>query len=83
MELNQILSELNEIFIDILDNDHIVLNMSSNSKQIDEWDSLNNMQLVVAIEKRYKIKFTANEIQGWNSIGDMCESIQRKKQKHL
>jgi acyl carrier protein len=79
MDLNQILTELNTIFTDVLDNDDIQLNMQTTANDIDEWDSLNHIQLVVAIEKYFKLRFTSAEIQGWKNVGEICTMIQAKK----
>jgi acyl carrier protein len=79
MGSNGILSELNDIFIDVLDNDNIVLTENSSAKEIDEWDSLSHIQLVVAIEKKYKIRFSPAEILKWKKVGDIVESIEQKK----
>ncbi|MCX6198748.1 MAG: acyl carrier protein [Bacteroidetes bacterium] len=81
MEQKEILLQLNQIFSDILDNTSIVITEISRAKDIEEWDSLNNIQLVVAIEKHFKIKFTTLEIQNWKNVGEMCHSIQKRLQK--
>lgn len=78
MTKEEVLKKVNEIFIDILDNEDIVLNDSSKAEDIEEWDSLSHIQLVVAIEKKFKIKFSTQEIQGWKNIGSVCESILNK-----
>ncbi len=73
-----ILREVTKIFVDILDNEEIVLNESTQATDVDEWDSLNHIQLVVAIEKYFKIRFTSKEIQSWNNVGEMIESIRKR-----
>ena len=80
MEASQILKEVNAIFIEVLDNPDIVLTSESSAKTIDEWDSLNHILLVVAIEKHFKIKFTTAEIQGWANAGELCNTIFNKIQ---
>lgn len=78
MNQQTILSELTEIFSDILDIDHLVLSTETHAGDIEEWDSLSHIQLIVAIEKHYKIKFTSLEIQAWKNVGDMVSLILQK-----
>ncbi len=81
MEQTEILLQLNQIFRDVLDNSSLEVTQISTAKDIEEWDSLNNIQLVVAIEKHFKIKFTTLEIQNWKNVSEMCHSIQKKISK--
>ena len=78
MEQQQILEKLNEIFVDVLDNEDIKLTETTTAADIEEWDSLYHIQLVVAIEKHFKIKFTASEIQSWKNVGDMTNAVKSK-----
>lgn len=78
MDRKEILSQINEIFIDTLDNEEIVINESTQASDVDDWDSLTHIMLVVAIEKHFKIKFTAAEIQSWKNVGEMMNCIQEK-----
>ncbi len=78
MEKNEVLKRVNEVFIDILDNENIVLNNLTTANDIEEWDSLAHIQLVVAIEKNFKIRFTSKEIQSWDNIGEMADCIHGK-----
>jgi len=78
MERSEILKKINEVFIDNLDNDDIVLTESSTADDIEEWDSLTHVQLVVAVEKKLNIRFNAKEIQSWKNVGEMIDSISTK-----
>lgn len=75
IEREEIISKLNEIFEDIIDEGTVSLSETSTSKDVDGWDSLTNIQLVVAIEKKYNIRFTSDEIMSWKNVGEMIDCI--------
>lgn len=78
MDRNELLTQINTIFKDILDDEEVVVNETSTANDVDDWDSLTHIQLVVAIEKHFKIRFTSKEIQSWKNVGEMLTSIQNK-----
>ena len=80
MTTEEIIEQLNPIFKDVLDNDDIVVTYQTTASDIEEWDSLTHIQLVVAIEKHFKIRFQSNEINSFKNVGEMCEAINRKTQ---
>lgn len=78
MNKNEILSKLSEIFREELDNEEINLTEETTANDVEEWDSLSHIQLIVAVEKAFGIRFTSSEIQSWNNIGEMVNSIASK-----
>lgn len=78
MERQEIFAKLTEIFQDVLDNDEIEVTAETKADDIEEWDSLTNIQLVVAIEKAFGIKFKSSEIMSWSNVGEMVDSICNK-----
>jgi len=78
MEKPEILAIINTIFIDVLDNDDIVLTYDTTANDVEDWDSLNHIQLVVAIEKKFKVRFTTQEIQSWDNVGSIVNSVVAK-----
>jgi acyl carrier protein len=78
MNKPEILKKINLVFNDVLDDDAIVLTNETTANDVDEWDSLNHIQLVVAIEKEFSIRFTSREIQSWNNVGEMVDSVSTK-----
>ena len=75
MEKQQLINTVNEIFVNVLDNPAIVLQENTSADDIAEWDSLTHIQLVYAIEKHFRIRFTSSEINKWKNIGELCDSI--------
>jgi acyl carrier protein len=78
MESSEIIAKMEAIFQDVLDDSSITLNENTTANDVEEWDSLNHIQLVVAIEKSLKIKFTTQEINSWMKVGDIVASIKGK-----
>jgi acyl carrier protein len=78
MDSETILAELQEIFEDVLDQPGLVLTRDSNANNVEDWDSLAHINLVTAIEKKYKIKFALGELQELKNVGDMIDLIQAK-----
>jgi acyl carrier protein len=78
MEQTEILAKVQDIFRDVLDNDDIVLTPQTSADDVEDWDSLSHIQLIVAIEKAFKIKFTSKEILSWSNVSEMIESISSK-----
>ncbi len=72
------LEQLNGIFREVLDDDAINLSVEDTANDVDNWDSLNHIQLVVAIEKHFNIRFNSQEIQSWENVGDIIECINSK-----
>lgn len=79
MERTEIFTKLNEIFEDVLDLDNTPnLTDATTANDIEEWDSLTHIQLIVAIEKYFKLKFTSKEILSWQTVGEMVDCIMAK-----
>ena len=72
---------LNEIFRQVFDDDTIVVDLTTTANDIEEWDSLTHINLVVAVEMRFKIKFALGELQSLKNVGDMAALVNKKTGK--
>ncbi len=79
MEREDIFNKLNEIFEDVLDLDETPnLTDETSADDIEEWNSLSHILLIVAIEKAFKLKFTSSEILKWKNVGEMVDTMLTK-----
>lgn len=74
----EIIEELQEIFREIFDEDELVISRDTTAEDIEDWDSLTHMQLIVEIEKKYGIKFTTAEIKKAANVGEFIDIIKEK-----
>jgi acyl carrier protein len=79
MHSSDIIQDLQIIFSDVLDLPDLCLTAESNASNVEGWDSLTHINLVVAIEKRYKIKFALAELRNLNNVGEMADLIVKKR----
>lgn len=75
MERNEVLDRVQVVFRDVLDDDEIVLTDQTTADDVDDWDSLSHIQLIVAVEKAFHVKFTSKEILSWKNVGELVDSI--------
>lgn len=78
MERKDIIGKMEEIFTDIMDLKDIKLTDETSAEDIEEWDSLSHIQIVVALEKAYGIKFSSQEMIAWKNVGDIIDCILNK-----
>ena len=78
MERNVILKRVEEIFREELELNDLVFSDETTADDVEEWDSLSHIQLIVAIEKEFNLKFTSREIMSWANVGEMIDCIQKK-----
>lgn len=72
------LDKLNEIFREVFDDDDIVVDQTTTANNVDGWDSLSHVNLIVAIEGRFGIRFSQKELLAFKNVGDMLKCIETK-----
>ena len=76
--MRNILEELQPVFREVFDDDSIVLTNETNAEMIEDWDSLSHIRLVMAIEKKFGIKFSYDDLQNMKNVGEAAEIINRR-----
>ena len=76
-----VIQAIQPLFRDVLDQPDLLLTADSNASNVDDWDSLAHINIVMAIERHYKVKFALGELQGLKNVGEMAELIIRKTAK--
>jgi acyl carrier protein len=78
MQQQQIYDQLTAIFHDLFDDDTIVLTPELTAADVPEWDSFNHINLIVAVESHFKIKFQTAELESMNTVGHLADLIEKK-----
>lgn len=66
---------LNAVFQDVFDDEDITVNDATTSADIDDWDSLEHINLVSAVEKEFGVKFTMGQVVTMKNVGEMADII--------
>jgi acyl carrier protein len=79
--MDSLLPEVQEIIRSVFDEPDLVITRESNASTVDGWDSLAHISLVVAIERKFKIKFALGELEDLKNVGDLLDLMETKLQK--
>ena len=72
MDKAQVMQGLTDVFREVFDQSQLVLRDNMTAADVENWDSLNHIDLIVAVERKFKIKFTTREIMGLDTVGDLA-----------
>ena len=75
--MNEVLSRISQVFQDVFDDDEIVVTRDTTAKDIDGWDSLMHVTLLVNVERAFGLKLSSSEIASLKSVGELVDVIQR------
>ncbi len=75
MHKDEVLKKLNEVFREVFDDDSIYLTEKSTVSEIQDWDSLEFVNIIVAVMSTFNIKFSIEELKSLENIGAMADLI--------
>ena len=71
----EVFERVTDIFRDVFDDDELIISDSTNSEDIEDWDSLEHIQLIVGMEKEFKVKFDIKTVNSLENVGQMVDLI--------
>ena len=71
-------NRLNEVFQEVFDDEDLFIDDDTNADSIDDWDSMEHINLVVAVEEEFGLTFSMDEIAEMQNVGDMVEIIKER-----
>ncbi|MEG0911672.1 MAG: acyl carrier protein [Ruthenibacterium sp.] len=77
MDKTAIFEAVQEIFRDNFDDDSLVLTRETSADDIEDWDSLEQINLLTAMEKKFGLKFKLEDVRGLANVGDLLDLIDR------
>lgn len=74
----EVFEKLNEVFQDVFDDEDITVGEGTTSADIEDWDSLEHINLIVAVEQCFGIKFNMGEVSNMKNVGAMADIIMER-----
>ena len=76
MNQTEIYERLNEVFRDVFDDEEITVNADTTADDIEDWDSLEHINLSAAVEQEFGIKFSMGQVVSMKNVGEMVSIIE-------
>ncbi len=78
MNKNDIIKRLTEVFRDVFDDDSIVITEETTANDIDDWDSIEHINLIGAVEDEFSMRFKMREVSSMKNVGEMIDIIAQR-----
>jgi acyl carrier protein len=78
MENNEIVSRLTPVFRDVFNDDTLEVREGMTAADVATWDSLSNINMIIAVEKAFGVKFSIKDVRNLKNVGELIELIKRK-----
>lgn len=75
MSREEVFEKLNEVFRDVFDDDSITVGETTTAEDIEDWDSLEHINLLAAVEQEFGIKFNMGQVVSMKNVGEMSDII--------
>jgi acyl carrier protein len=76
-----VLEQVNEVFREVFDESDLTIARETTAADIEGWDSLMHVRLMIAIEKAFRVRFSSSEVASLNNVGELIDVLERKVAK--
>ena len=76
--MSNTLSRLTDVFQDVFDNDELELTRETTATDVENWDSLMHVTLIIDVEKEFKVRFSSSEIAALKTVGELVDLVDSK-----
>jgi acyl carrier protein len=77
--MKETLDRVNEVFQEVFDNEDLIVTGETTAKDVEGWDSLMHVTLIINVEKAFAVRFTPSEIAGLKNVADLIGLIERHR----
>jgi len=78
MSNDEVVTKLSAVFQTVFGNNQLEISRATTAQDVEGWDSLMHINLIVAVEREFKVRFTTREISGLHNVGEFMDVIARK-----
>ena len=78
MTRNEILNLIRDILADVIDQDSLVLTEATTANEVEDWDSINHVKLLLGLESELNIQFDTDEVGDAKNVGELIDVIEQK-----
>jgi acyl carrier protein len=76
--MNEFETHVQNVFREVFDNQKLIIYREMQAKDVEGWDSLNHITLIMTLEEGFKVKFTTREVMGFQNVGEMMDCLRGK-----
>lgn len=75
---DEILASIADIMRDVFDDDDLEISLETTAEEVEDWDSLSHIRLIVAVERKFGFKFKNSEIEALKNVGELVNLVETK-----
>lgn len=78
MSRTDIIDRMTPVFQEVFDDDNLTIDASTTSGDVEDWDSLSNVRLIIAVERAFGVRIKASEVAQLDNVGSLADLVAQK-----